>query len=101
MGRFQVVHGRELVEDFFFTDTQTSVSLSLSFSVLKLNGNVQASLMEVGSCLIVIEVYIHGCHAFISFEALTFLLVSPELLSLLQVLAYHHKHLCCLVKSLL
>ena len=42
-----MVHGGELVEDLLLTVTETSVSLSFSLNVLKLDGDIQASIVEV------------------------------------------------------
>ena len=37
----------EFVEDFLFANTETTVGLGLSLNVLKLDGDVEAALVEV------------------------------------------------------
>ena len=82
-----MLHGRELVKDFLFADTETAMSLGLTFDVLKLDGDVEAALMEVRSRFVVVVPLVHDSHLLVRSETVTCRLVAPVNLTLLQSLA--------------
>lgn len=53
-GGLQVVHGLKDVQYFLLTDAQTLVGLSFALDVLCVHGHVQATLMEIRGCLVVV-----------------------------------------------
>jgi len=66
--RFKMKHRRELVEDLFFADTKATMGFRLTFSVVELDGDVEAALVEVGGRFVVVESNILLGHYFVSFE---------------------------------
>ena len=96
-----MLHSWELVRDFLFADTKTAMSLSLSFDVLKLNGDIQAALMEIRSRFVIVVAHIHLSHALVSFETVTGCAISPVELAVLETLTDLSQLLWRLVKSLL
>ena len=79
-----MLHGLELIADLLLADTETTMGLSLTLDVLKLNGDVEAALMEVGSRFIVVVLLKHLSHLLVDEEALAHLLLTPVELSLLK-----------------
>mmetsp|Transcript_28421 Transcript_28421/g.37902 ORF Transcript_28421/g.37902 Transcript_28421/m.37902 type:complete len:214 (-) Transcript_28421:3-644(-) len=77
------------------------MSLRLTFDVLKLDGDVEAALMEVGGGFVVVEADVHLGHLFVGFETVACSLVAPVELSILQSLADQHQVVRGLLQSLL
>ena len=85
-GSLQMVHGLEDVQNFLFTDTETLVSLSLTFSMLGLDGYVQAPLVEIGSGLPIVKLLELLGNAEILLEAVLDVVLSLKVLRLLKVI---------------
>ena len=96
-----MVHGGELVEDLLLTVTETSVSLSFSLNVLKLDGDIQASIVEVRSRFEIVVSLVHDRHSLVSSETVTSRLISVVELSLLECVTDVDELLRRLVQSLL
>lgn len=80
--RFQMVHSLELVVDLLLADTETAMRLSLSLDVLKLDGDVEAPLVEVRSRFVIAVPSELLRHLLVHNETVARLLVPPVELTL-------------------
>ena len=71
----------EYIHDFLLTNTQTHISFGFSFSVLIFYTDVQALLIEIGSRLVVVEVFKLFGHSSILFKTSINILTSIVVLS--------------------
>ena len=102
-----VVHGLEDIEDLLLADTETLQSVDLSCGVLVLDGDIEASLVEVRGGLPIVKLLELLCDLGILLQALLDVLVvltvalTLVVLSLLQVVAERQQRVLALVKSCL
>ena len=85
-----MLHGGELIEDLLFTNSEALVRLSFSLYIFKLNGVVEAALMEVGSRFIIVHLLIHLRHLKEGSEAFARRCIAIEPFTGLEVL--HDAH---------
>ena len=81
-----MLHGRELVENFLFTNTEATMSLSFSLNIFKLDGVIEAALVEVRSRFIIVHLLIHMSHLQINSETVASSRITIKQLALLQIL---------------
>jgi len=84
------MHGRLLIEDHFFTNTEATVRLSFTFYIFKLNRVVEAALMEVRSRFIIVHLLVHLRHFKEDFETIACRRVTIEPFTGLEV--FHDTH---------
>ena len=107
MSGLHVVHGLEDVQDLLLADTETLQSVDLSCGVLVLDGDIEASLVEVGGGLPIVEFLELLCDLGILLQALLDVLVvftvalTLVVLSLLQVVTERQQRVLVLLKSCL
>lgn len=78
-----MVHGLKLVVDFLLANTETTMGLSFAFyELIKLNGDIEASLVEVGSRFVITVAHELLRHLLVNSETVDYLLVAPMQLSL-------------------
>ena len=85
-----MLHGRELVENFLFTNTEATMSLSFSLNIFKLDGVIEAALVEVRSRFIIVHFLVHLRHFKEDFETFACRRIAIEPFTGLEVL--HDTH---------
>ena len=96
-----MLHGRELVEDLLFADTETTMGVGFSLDILKLDGDVKAARMEVRSSFVVVITLIHRRKLLVSLETVASRAITPVQFTLFQSFAHVGQLLRCLLQSLL
>ena len=91
----------ENVHHFLLTDTKAHISFSLSLSILVLHTDVQALLVKIRSCLIIVQVLKLFSNTSILLETLVYVFTSVVVFSVDKVATKLHKTLFGLLELLL
>lgn len=94
-----MAHGLSLVQNAFFTDTETFKGRGLSLNKLEFRRNFKAALMEIASRFEVLKLLIKMSHRQVSLESFPSLTLAPILLTVDKRVRERGKHFRCLLKS--